>query len=109
MTDRIPCCVEGCKRTADPAKYDGSTEIICAKHWAKVPQVMKARYRQMRARWRKAYRRWEKDPENQQLKRIYWRVVRLESRNWQAIKAHMNKPDEPFDDLPGFLREMGLD
>lgn len=109
MTDRIPCCVEGCKRTADATKFEPGAEIICAKHWADVPQVMKARYRQIRVRWRKAYRCWQKHQDSPRALAIYRRIVRLENRNWFKIKAYMNKPDTPPEGLPGFLRELGLD
>lgn len=114
MTERIGCCIDGCKRTDRRDKFDeGIQEIICAKCWGQVPQVLKARYRLVRKRWRKINRLIVKHQHdgraiNAQLWRMHSTIVRLENRNWQAIKDYMNKPDEPLDDLPGFLAEMGL-
>ena len=33
MTDRIPCEVPFCRRTADRSKFGDGVRIICGKHW----------------------------------------------------------------------------
>lgn len=65
MTDRIPCQVPGCRRTARP---DGiTTEIICGKHWSGVSKHLRRRYAKVKRRSRKdarwqplAWRIWER-------------------------------------------------
>lgn len=42
--DRIPCCVPHCNRTAAASKHPESEEIICAKHWRRIPLAIR-RYR----------------------------------------------------------------
>jgi hypothetical protein len=42
---RIPCAVPFCKRTADPAKIPGATEMICRTHGRAVPERLRKLYR----------------------------------------------------------------
>jgi hypothetical protein len=44
---RIPCIVPFCRCTAAQTKHPGATEIICAKHWRRVPRALKARKRKI--------------------------------------------------------------
>jgi hypothetical protein len=42
---RIHCAVPFCKRTADPAKMPGATEMICRTHGRAVPERLRKLYR----------------------------------------------------------------
>jgi len=53
VTDRIPCCVPYCRRTASRAKFPHCSEIICGKHWRLAP----AAWRRRRSRLARRYRR----------------------------------------------------
>lgn len=56
MTERIPCCVPFCRRTASRTKFAASEEIICGPHWRAIPEPVRARRRQLKARARKVER-----------------------------------------------------
>ncbi len=56
MSDRIPCCVPYCRRTASRTKFVDSEEIICGPHWRAIPAPIRARRRQLQARARKVER-----------------------------------------------------
>ena len=53
MTERIPCCVPFCRRTAPQEKFPGCTEIICGKHGRMASRVLRLRYRKIFRRYRR--------------------------------------------------------
>lgn len=100
MSDRIPCVVPHCRRTArrEPAD-DETTEVICGKHWRMIDKAVRARHKQMKRRQDWLDRQWEKDggddiadAVNPKWPRIIRRWVRLRRKAWahckrQAIEA----------------------
>lgn len=46
---RLPCCVPGCQRTFKP---EGSTEVICGKHWRAAPARLRRRVQRLRQLYR---------------------------------------------------------
>lgn len=59
MTERIACCIPGCRRTF---KHKGEDEVICGKHWRLGPTEIRQLYTQARRR-----KKWE------QVERLYYR------------------------------------
>jgi hypothetical protein len=56
MTDRISCCIPGCRRTF---KRDTPDSIImCGRHWRMGDEAMRNRHKQLRKRVRWFARRW---------------------------------------------------
>jgi len=72
MTDRIPCVVPFCRRTAAREKFPDATEIICGKHH----RLARKRLRRLMTL---ARRRWVRDQSDRNAARC-WRL-------WNAIKA----------------------
>jgi hypothetical protein len=70
-SDRIPCLVVGCRRTAPRSRYPEDTSIICSKCYRLAPK----RWRRLKS---KIERRRRRDPDNVTL----WR---LERRVWERI------------------------
>lgn len=50
MTDRIPCCIPFCRRTAAREKVGAATEIICGRHWRLADTIERRVYRRARSR-----------------------------------------------------------
>lgn len=50
MSDRVPCCIPFCRRTAARNKIGGATEIICGRHWRLSDKTQRRVYRRARAR-----------------------------------------------------------
>lgn len=69
--DRLACLVPGCRRTF---KDDGSTEVICGRHWRAVPKVMRAGV----AKHRRAYGR-SPSPRTRWLFDLAWARCRQEA------------------------------
>lgn len=79
MSERIPCVVIGCKRTA-PKEWAGEdTEIICGKHWRLVPASVRRRYSRLRRLHRKAV------AANRPI--VIEELERMEHRLWGEIKS----------------------
>jgi hypothetical protein len=60
-SDRIPCCVPFCRRTADAEKFKGE-EIICGKHWRLASATQRRRQSRMARMYRRRFGRngyWE--------------------------------------------------
>lgn len=55
MTDRIPCCVPFCRRTASRDRFPDCDEIICGKHW----RMASKKARSFKVKAEKELRRWE--------------------------------------------------
>jgi hypothetical protein len=78
MSDRIPCCVPFCKRTAPKARWPHAFEWICSKHWRLVD--LDAR------RLNSAYLRRERKGKPVNSPTPYWHWQRCKR---QAIEAAM--------------------
>lgn len=101
---RIPCFVDGCKRTAPADRFDPGTEIICGKHFKLVPKELIAKYRRYAKKRKLLIRLYAKRGiENPRLETL----DRLEYENWQAIRAYFETNDKP-EGLENFLEEVGL-
>jgi len=70
---RIPCIVDGCRRTAAREKHPHATEIICGKHWQIIPRMKRAIYR-------RACKRYQRRP-TEQNDAACWRL-------WKVMKRH---------------------
>jgi len=59
MSDRISCCISGCRRTF---KRDGDEagEIMCGRHWRMSDERLRRRHKQLRRRFRWFQRRWDR-------------------------------------------------
>lgn len=88
MSERIPCCVPFCKRTASRDKFPNASEIICGKHWRMAP----AAWRRRLSRLRRTYRRRFGDNgpwfyAGGTRERIdAWRIKDLDCRLWDRCK-----------------------
>lgn len=94
MTDRIPCVVPYCRRTASAFKFEGCTEIICGKHW----RMASATARRRHSKLARAYPRrfgengfWEY-PSGSADRLAAVKLARIETKAWarckkQAIEA----------------------
>ena len=76
MSDRIPCCVPFCRRTASRAKIGDHTEIICGKHYRLASATLRRRLTKIRRRYRYILPPGE-------LARLH----ELDLRLWDRIKA----------------------
>lgn len=48
-SDRIPCCIDGCRRTFKSDHAGGATELMCGKHWRAVgKRLPEVKARQLR-------------------------------------------------------------
>jgi hypothetical protein len=53
MTDRIPCCIPGCRRSFKRRTEDGpNVSIMCLRHWNMGDQRLRNRQKQLRKRSR---------------------------------------------------------
>jgi hypothetical protein len=61
MSDRVGCCIHGCRRTfkRTAADNDGA-EIMCGRHWRMGDERMRARHKQLRKRERWFSRKFDK-------------------------------------------------
>ena len=48
MSERIPCCVPFCNRTAARLRYPDAEEIICGKHYRLASAVLRRRLTKVR-------------------------------------------------------------
>jgi hypothetical protein len=80
MSDRIPCCVPFCRRTASLAKFPDAGEIICGKHYRLSSAVLRRRFRKIR-------RRIERGPLKGDTMATLERLERLDLALWTRIKA----------------------
>lgn len=61
MTDRIQCCVIGCRRTKQRREFD---EWICGDHWRALPKAMRRVYGRRMRQWRRYHRDEDVAPTN---------------------------------------------
>jgi hypothetical protein len=61
MTDRLSCCIPGCRRTfkREPS-YTDDTIVMCGRHWRMGDLRMRDRHKQLRKRIRWIERQWLK-------------------------------------------------
>lgn len=104
MSDRIPCLVLGCRRTAAASKYPPGTEIICGKCWRQVPKAIRNRIRDLRRTRRTLRRRWAKKGVHAPNTRCLDSLI---GREWDKVKECFAAPDKPAG-LDAFLEEAGL-
>jgi hypothetical protein len=52
MTDRLSCCIPGCRRTFKPGACGDATVIMCGRHWRMGDEAMRNRHKQVRKRLR---------------------------------------------------------
>jgi hypothetical protein len=71
-SDRIPCLVPNCRRTAPKAKYPPRTQIICQKHWPLVP----TRVRRLHAAIHRKAKRTGWTPALQRVASFHWQRIR---------------------------------
>lgn len=58
MTDRIGCCIPGCRRTFKREDRDEGAVIMCGRHWRMGDDRMRKRHKQLRKRVRWFERKW---------------------------------------------------
>jgi len=103
MSDRIPCFVPGCKRTAPKDKYPNTEEIICGKCWKLVPQRFRNRHKVLRKRERQLIRAWSRKGVENPAIPVLWRQV---DQNWEAIRNSFSR--EKPRGLEAFMAEIGI-
>lgn len=54
VSNRIPCCVPFCRRTADGDRFKGQ-EIVCGKHWRLASAVQRRRHSRMARQYRRRF------------------------------------------------------
>jgi len=91
MTDRIPCCVPFCKRTAPRSRHPSpDAEIICGKCWRRsVSQALRARRRALRQRGKRIHRliyKFGLQGDEAACARLWAPLDRAWARNWEACK-----------------------
>jgi len=77
-SDRIPCCVPFCKRTAARAKHPDAVEIICYLHWRIGSKVL----RQRLSKLRKRKERCRSEVDFSRLEWLDWQV-------WERLKKQI--------------------
>ncbi|MFC2248798.1 hypothetical protein ACETRX_04155 [Labrys portucalensis] len=83
---RLRCCIPFCRRTfAD----DGSSEVICGKHWRQAPKAWRRRHTKFLRRYRKHHgdRLYWDYPAGSEQRRDCRRLAILVDRLWDRCKA----------------------
>lgn len=61
MSDRLSCCITGCRRTFKRGPDDtDETIIMCGRHWRMGDERMRKRHKQLRKRCRWFARKWSR-------------------------------------------------
>jgi hypothetical protein len=61
LTERICCCIQGCRRTFKRGPDDSEIAVImCGRHWRMGDERMRKRHKQLRRRSRWFARKWER-------------------------------------------------
>lgn len=121
MAERIPCINLRCRRTADPAKMNGSAEMVCAKCFRSLPVSIRRRDRQLRRRWRLVKRLGAKGTEHRRRGRKFGqpdrgvpqalsmgeKMRRIWNAHWERLRAYFAAPEKPIG-LDAFLAEVWL-
>jgi hypothetical protein len=94
MSDRIGCCIAGCRRTFKKSADDPADgEIMCGRHWRMSDEILRRRHKQLRRRFRWFDRRWktrrnaiEKSPRLHKFDDAWRRTWGAENSMWLRIK-----------------------
>lgn len=88
--NRIKCVVPFCKRTADSAKFEGCSEIICGKHARMASRTLRLRYRKLSRRYRKNLggMDWWKHPPGSPLRLEGVKLARILDKLWERYKRN---------------------
>ena len=90
-TDRIPCCIPFCRRTAPRERHPNATEIICGKHWRTAAKQKRRVYSRAQRAWCRAAAReiapgsYANAADLVRAMRAWHRVERL----WGAMKTEI--------------------
>lgn len=91
LSDRVPCCIRGCRRTFRAEVCGGSTEIMCGRHY-RCDRVLLAVLKRARARLvkinSKLNRRWRQGTISAELcEKIHTRFLARFNAAWAALKT----------------------
>lgn len=88
MSDRIPCMVPFCRRTASREKFPNCDQIICGKHWRMAPVLWRRRHSRLVRRYHHLFDGkgwWQYPPESLQRRQAI-RLARLCDQMWDRCK-----------------------
>lgn len=82
MSERIPCCVPFCRRTASRTRFPEAEEIICGKHFRSTSRTLRRRMSKVRRTWKRELAR-----NNTFANKAIERLWALDHRLWARIKV----------------------
>lgn len=88
MTERVNCCIPGCRRGTTKLEDPEDDEIICSTHFRMVPAATKRRRRVIAAEMRRLEKIIPADHDLTEANlRIVTRMLRMRNRSWRLIKS----------------------
>lgn len=112
MSDRIPCLVPGCRRTAPRKKFPDAVELICGKHFRMLPKAVRDRRRDLKRRARRLERYMDREVAKGRMTEGGRRVLQEAMERdldaiWEKMRAYFLAPEKPVG-LESVLEELGL-